>query len=420
MPNKEDDGTDRYNISLAGNEIVQGRATKCLATIQVGDREPVEKLISGGFHQIDIPTTRVEDIIIRWWPGKSATQASQVVNCRWTGQTSLGDLYTAEINKFLYRASENYRGCINYTAQILNLPVHTQKQNNTDKYIGPNHPDFQKIVRVCNQIENLTRSSGNIALYQNFCKLGNGLATKCNIDFINPKSDETSDALLRKINDNSRRISIREATNLLLSENKVEIALFEIKSVEEKRLENEKKLKEDAEQKKLAAEQRAKLQAEENERRKKWEESPEGKKALAEAEIKEKRKQEEIAKAEAAEKIRIAKEFPYFAVISCGTGTNHISIMACFSSNLTSLEVKNGGEYGLYKILQISNRMIPNSREVREGLVINLRSNSEIYVQNGADSDNLILGVKIFERSSNKLIFQKQADKYGVIRARSN
>jgi hypothetical protein len=186
-------------------------------------------------------------------------------------------------------------------------------------------------------------------------------------------------------------------------------------NAEMERLNAEQKKLADEKRAKLAAEQRAKQIAEENERRKKWEESPEGKRALAEAEIKQKQQQEERVKAEAAEKNKIAKEFPYFAVISCGTGLRHLNTMACFSSNLTSLEIKNGGEYGLYKIMQIANRMIPNSKEQNEGLIINLRSSYEIKVQNGSDSDSLILGVKIFQRSSNKLLFQKQVDRFGVI-----
>jgi hypothetical protein len=264
--------------------------------------------------------------------------------------------------------------------------------------------------------------------------------------------------IIRNLNANSRGNETSDST-IITNESQLIDALLALKMVvkarfesdssrverlkdEEKFIENEKqlaekKLKEEqynaemerlnAEQKKLAdekraklaAEQRAKQIAEENERRKKWEESPEGKRTLAEAEIKQKQQKEEKIKAEAAEKIRFAKEFPYFAVISCGVGSNHLNTMACFSNNLTSLEIKNGNEYGLYKIMQIANRMIPNSREQKDGLMINLRSAYEINVQNGADSNSFILGVKIFQRSNNNLLFQKQVDRFGVIRVGS-
>jgi TonB family protein len=144
------------------------------------------------------------------------------------------------------------------------------------------------------------------------------------------------------------------------------------------------------------------------EKRRQWLESPEGKKFQAEEAAKAKRLEEQQAKT-------LAKEFPFFAVITCGLGDHHMTILGCFT-DYGSMEIRNGDEYGLYKIYHIANRKIPNSLEERTGLILNLRRNFEISAQNG--DEDLILGVKIYERSSGKIIFQKQVSRFRVINVR--
>ena len=168
----------------------------------------------------------------------------------------------------------------------------------------------------------------------------------------------------------------------------------------------------------LAKDEVKNRKAEEEEKRRVWLAGPEGKKYLADEEVKRKKVDDERLKSESAEKSRIAKEFPFYAVISCGIGSRHITITACFSGDYGSLEIRNGNDYGLYKIVQIANRMIPNSKEQREGLVVNLRNNFEINARNGEDN-NIILGVKIIQRNSGNIIFQKQVDNFGSIRIKN-
>jgi preprotein translocase subunit SecB len=62
--------------------------------------------------------------------------------------------------------------------------------------------------------------------------------------------------------------------------------------------------------------------------------------------------------------------------------------------------------------------MIPNSNEQRDGLVVNLRNNFEINARNG-EQKNIILGVKVIQRNSGNVVFQKQVDNFGSIRVKN-
>lgn len=133
------------------------------------------------------------------------------------------------------------------------------------------------------------------------------------------------------------------------------------------------------------------------------------------------------AKAAAARKARqeaeqraneeMAKQFPYEAVISCGTG-NHINILACFAGGSrgvdTELKLKNGDQSGMYKAYNFNQS---GGREESDGYHINLRSNFSLVAQNA--SDILILSVKVTDRRSGKVVFQDQAARFGVVSVRN-
>ena len=115
---------------------------------------------------------------------------------------------------------------------------------------------------------------------------------------------------------------------------------------------------------------------------------------------------------------RIEKEerdndpYPYVAYISCGyEGWQHVMIEPCFAGDIqTDFELKNGEKYGLYKPWQI--RSV--GEETRQGLKIYLARNFEINMQNG--SDVLILGLRVFDKFSNKVIFERQVGRYHRVR----
>ena len=134
----------------------------------------------------------------------------------------------------------------------------------------------------------------------------------------------------------------------------------------------------------------------------------------------EKAKQDEILrKKQAAERKRkaklaaekLAKEYPYYVVVSCSFNGRHMNILACFAGTVdTEIELSNGRDYGLYQAYQIGRL----GKEYTDGLHINLRSTFDFKAQNS--SENLILGAKVFSRATGDILFQKQVSTYGVIR----
>ncbi len=105
------------------------------------------------------------------------------------------------------------------------------------------------------------------------------------------------------------------------------------------------------------------------------------------------------------------KEFPYYLLLTCKAGDYPTVIEGCFSGNVnTELELRNGSNYGLYKDYQINTI----AKNTKDGYLINLRKNFELKAQNSSDS--LILGAKIYKRSNNSLVFEKQVSRFGVIK----
>lgn len=116
--------------------------------------------------------------------------------------------------------------------------------------------------------------------------------------------------------------------------------------------------------------------------------------------------------AEKAQRAAHAKEYPYYAVLSCGMPA-HINILACFARSNgvdTELKVKNGSESQMYKAYN----MHQAGKEQRDGLHIDLKERFSIAAQNSSDS--LILTVKIYDRLTNKVVYNDQAAKFGMVR----
>ncbi|MEQ1883705.1 MAG: tetratricopeptide repeat protein [Bryobacteraceae bacterium] len=104
----------------------------------------------------------------------------------------------------------------------------------------------------------------------------------------------------------------------------------------------------------------------------------------------------------------------YEAILTCGmSGGAHLNIMACFTQmhgGGTDLELRNGDKYGLYKVYNLRSL----GREDRDGLHIMLEPSFAIKAQNASDS--LILGLVIKDSSNGKVVFQRQASQFSVIR----
>jgi len=279
--------------------------------------------------------------------------------------------------------------CVDIGVNYLGVKIDGPPEANT-LYARVNNPKLVKLFDVCDKIVSIDLNN-NVS-----CELSNGLGkSMCNEGYFS-----ASDPSGRKIDFN---VAVVAAYN----GEEIKKGIWETKEAEANRLA------------KIAKQESERLaRQKEREERAKWLQTPEGKNWTAQQEAQARKEEETRQKVAAVENARVAKEFPFYAVISCGIGTGHMTITACFSGDYGSLEVKNGGDYGLYKIVQIINRMIPNSNETSNGLVINLRDNFEITARNG-EGKNLILGLKIIKRSSNATVFQKQVDNFGTIRVKN-
>ena len=149
------------------------------------------------------------------------------------------------------------------------------------------------------------------------------------------------------------------------------------------------------EQEQLRAEQETARRLEAVRQRQEYLNSPEGKRQLANEQAEEKRRQSQFA-----------KDFPFYAVITCG-GT--FQVHACFSGRVpTELELRNGPDYKMYTAIDIM--QIPQSQP---GISFDLRSKFNLKMQNS--NATLLLNAKVYDRATNAIVYEKSAARFGVI-----
>ncbi len=118
------------------------------------------------------------------------------------------------------------------------------------------------------------------------------------------------------------------------------------------------------------------------------------------------------AQEEQKRRAEYAKEFPYTATLSCGMNDRHLNIMACMSgrgSLKSQLELSNGSQYKMYQPWEVSQV----GRETGEGVVIPLRSDFKIKIQNV--DETLLLSLKVVANASGKVVFNTTVSRFGVI-----
>ena len=118
------------------------------------------------------------------------------------------------------------------------------------------------------------------------------------------------------------------------------------------------------------------------------------------------------AQEEQKRRAEYAKEFPYTATLICGMNDRHINIMACMSgrgSLKSQLELSNGSQYKMYQPWEVTQV----GRETSEGVVIPLRSDFKVKIQNV--DDTLLLSLKVVSNASGKVVFNKTVSRFGVI-----
>ena len=151
------------------------------------------------------------------------------------------------------------------------------------------------------------------------------------------------------------------------------------------------------------------------EERNQWLKTADGQKFLAEEDAKRKKAAEDRIAHAAAERARIAKEFPFYAEITCNNGGyGNFQIHSCFSGSPNVIfELTNGKEYKFFSLPDI---MDLAAKEMSDSaVIIDLRSNYKIRMQNAGDT--WILGLRIFRRNDNTVLFQRKVTGFGVISA---
>ena len=151
-----------------------------------------------------------------------------------------------------------------------------------------------------------------------------------------------------------------------------------------------------AEQTRVKRQEEERARREEERARQEFLNSPEGQRKIAKEQKEERFRQEQFA-----------NDYPYYAVITCGV---HFPVYACFSGRVkTELELRNGNDYKMYTLVDIM--QIPQNQT---GIAFNLRNKFELKMQNS--DENLILNLKVYNRLSNSLVYEKSATRFGVIR----
>lgn len=122
--------------------------------------------------------------------------------------------------------------------------------------------------------------------------------------------------------------------------------------------------------------------------------------------------QELDAKAQINEVQNNNLEFPYYAVISCGSNFNaNFPAWQCFSGSNnvnTELEIRNGSDYKMYTFSEMMMMPLDDGK-----LVINLRKKFQLNMQNASDS--FILNLKIHDAINQEIRFEKSASLFGTI-----
>ena len=125
------------------------------------------------------------------------------------------------------------------------------------------------------------------------------------------------------------------------------------------------------------------------------------------------RRAEQEADRRQAARTRLQREYPFYAILSCGLQGAHTAIAACFNGGRmaaeTTLEVTNGDEYRMYAFHELDRA----GREGRTGLNIPLRETFRIQAQNS--SPNLLLTLTVYERATGNTVFRRSAQQYGVL-----
>jgi hypothetical protein len=393
-------------------------SSKCHIEVLMPNQQKIGIDVSGPefIASLDYMPTQQGMNIFRWEGKLKSRGLNSVFACPGSGSIQVqvngnSEQIAKKWEEYFAKSTEEVRECVKYGMDAANLKY----QIFADPGViltGPDDSKIKPIYEKCDSFMRQNQPNKGVS-----CTLANQNNVRTTCDGV--YAERQPDGRLRTI---SRLAAIQ-----LHFEGKP----WTVGLVENVEVRNNRLKREEEERQKLAAEAVAKREAEEKEKR--FRESPEYKKQQAElerkrladekeAEIKAKKAQEERERqriveekqardraqqekaAADARRLQFSKDFPFYAVITCG---EHFPVHACFSK--TELELRNGNEYKMYKLIDIM--MIPQNQN---GIVFNLRNKFELKMQNS--DDMLILNLKIYNRATDALVFEKSAARFGVIR----
>jgi len=115
---------------------------------------------------------------------------------------------------------------------------------------------------------------------------------------------------------------------------------------------------------------------------------------------------------------RSTKDFPYLAEISCsyGNSSGWFPDRCMADGNFrTTIEVRSGQDYSMGQFLNLN---IANSVGSNNGLVVLLGSTFSMKMQNA--SNTFTMNLKIIDRQTNNVVYQKSAGQFDYISASNN
>lgn len=368
------------------------------------------------------------------WEGKRRNRGLNSVNsCPGSGEIKVSvngntEYITQQWNQYFTKVTEVVSDCVKVGMDISQLKY----QSIADPNALLTGPDDQKLKPIYEKCEAFARQNQPRKAVPCTLASQNNLKTTCDGMYAEKQPDGRLKTISRteavKLQFEGKPWTIGVVENLdtrsarLKQEEEDKTRQAANIAAQKEAEERERKFKESPEYKKQQAELERKRIADEKEAaiiaKKEQEEAARQKAANERAEKERIQKQEAALKAqreqEEKQRLEYAKDFPYYAVLNCGANFGGYPFFLCFtgsgrSSVDTELEIRNGSAYKMYKYIDMMQMPVRNGE-----LVVDLRNKFEIVAQNA--SDNMILNLKVYNRATKQVVFEKSASRFGVIK----
>lgn len=360
------------------------------------------------------------------WEGKTKVRGlASVFGCPGSGVIQVQvngntDQITQQWNQYFAKVPEEIRDCVKVGMDLSQIKYQSLADPNA-LLTSPDDPKLKPIYEKCDNFakQNQPRKASPCTLANQ-----NNLKTICDGVYAERQPDgrlkiiSRANAVQLHFEGKPWTVGVIEnadaRTNRTKQEEEDKAKQAAVATAQKEAEEKERKFKESPEYKKQQAELERKRVAEEKEAAlKAKKEQEENERAQREKAQREKAAADARRAQEEKQRLEYSKEFPFYAVISCGSNYNsNFPVYTCFNGRNdvnTELELRNGSAYKMYTFVEILQMPENNGK-----LVIDLRQKFEMKMQNASDS--FIMNLKIYNRASQQVVYEKSASHYGVIR----